>query len=598
VYHIADIPFENPAAIQFGMYAEGGNLIENLPNTVAFKAVNHLGKPLNVKGMLYEDGNELRSFEATHYGMGKFIFTPKPAKKYTLKLSNPKLDSIYQLPLIQKKGIRLLIEKRDKEHIHFGIAKTPNVTLEKVYVRAQNRGNVYWMAIASLTSDYVRFKIPLDELPQGIMEVTLFNDRYQPLTERLVYANIDKKLHVELTEMSKSIYKQKDKVNLKFTVKDQYGIPALGHFSLSVFDQLYDKKDNHYAMIPYYYLFSEVKGHVYNASYYFDEKNKDREKHLDLVLLTQGWRSYNWTTGDLLKNLYDKVKPFSEELKGRAYFKGKSGTLRNGFGAEVQVLLPKLVTTITADRGGNFTVPLSFLKASTGKRITMFPLKPKATKKLKDPDDVILEITEPFEEIFQRTSNKGLFFPESDRIIGEKKQSSYNTSFSFTETNFLEEVELTGYKDRLKDRGDKVIFEGVLGDYVCFEFGILNCQNHSSGPAPEHGKKYKLNDGTEVTYKASKEMLAAEKKEQNFLTIKGFYPIKQFYSPVYDKEADKLFPDNRKTLFWKPNVLTNEKGEIEISFYTSDIQSTFIGQLEGTNGNGLLGANLFKINVN
>lgn len=594
VYHIADIPFKNPAAIQFGMYPEGGSLIENLPNTVAFKAVNHHGKPLNVKGTLYEDGQELRSFEAIHYGMGKFIFTPKPFKNYTVKLSNPELDSVFKLPLVQKKGLRLQVEKRDATHIHFGILKTANVSLEKVYIRAQSRGYVYWMAIALLTGDHVRFKVPLDKLPQGIAEVTIFNDRYQPLTERLVYANMNKKLHVELTEMSKSLYGQKDKVDLKFSVKDQYGKPAVGHFSLSVFDQLYAKKDNDYAMMPYYYLFSELQGHVYDASYYFDEKNKDREQHLDLVLLTQGWRNYNWTSGNLLKNQYDKVDPFSEEVKGRAYFRAKNGTLQNGKNADIQVILPEYVTTINADRGGNFIVPLDFLKASTGQRITIFPTKPKGSKK---STEVMLEVTEPFEEIFKRTISKGLLFPESDQIIGEKKQSSYDTSFSFSETNFLEEVELTGFKERQKDRGDKVIFIGAIGDYVCIQFNVLNCENHYGGPMPEHGKKYKLNNGTEVIYEAQKGE-REKPKEQNFMFVKGFYPTKEFYSPVYDKAEDKLFPDNRKTLFWSPNLISNKNGEINVSFYTSDVQSVFLGKLEGTDGNGLLGTNLFQINAN
>lgn len=602
VYHIIDIPFKKPASIQFGVYPEGGSLIENLPNVVAFKALNHHGRPIAVKGSLYEDGKKLSTFEAMHYGMGKFIFTPKPEKKYTIKLSNPDLDSIFQLPLVKKKGLRLQVEKRDPEFIHFGITKTPDVTLKKVYIRAQSRGYVYWMAIASLAADRVRFKVPLEKLPQGIVEVTLFNDRYQPLTERLVYANIDKKLHVELTEVSKSLFTQKDKVDLTFSVKDQFGKPARGHFSLSVYDQLYAKKNNDYSMMPYYYLFSELKSHVYDASYYFDAKNKDREKHLDLVLLTQGWRNYNWNTGNLLKNLYKKVDPFSEEVTGRAYYRMKSGTLRNGSDATVQVLLPKIATIIKANKGGSFSIPFAFQKVGMGSRITLIPqltlsTDDKISNKEAIPSEVFLEIKEPFEEIFQRTIDRQLIFPFEDRMIDEKKQSSYDTSFSFSETNYLDEVELTGYKDRLKDRGDQVIFEGVAGDYVCFEYNILNCKNHFAGPSPIEGQIYKLNNGTEVIYKASKETIKKENNKRGFFNIKGVYPTKEFYSPLYDKKEDKLFPDSRKTLFWSPTLVSDKNGKINVSFYTSDIQSIFLGKLEGTDGNGLLGANFFELNV-
>ncbi len=156
---------------------------------------------------------------------------------------------------------------------------------------------------------------------------------------------------------------------------------------------------------------------------------------------------------------------------------------------------------------------------------------------------------------------------------------------------------MTGFKERLKDRGNEVIFEGVVGDYICIEYGILNCINHYAGPTPVNGKRYKLNNGTEVTYKASKKALEKEKNERGFLFVKGFYPTKEFYSPLYDNAEDKLFPDNRKTLFWAPNLISDQNGEISVSFYTSDIQSVFLGKLEGTDGNGLLGTNLFELNV-
>lgn len=589
VYHSVDIPFENPAAIQFGMYPEGGNLVENLNNVVAFKAINHHGKPLSVEGILYEDEKKLRSFEAAHFGMGKFSFTPEPSKNYTVQLTNPKLDSIFQLPNIRKSGIKLQVDRTNHKNVHFSITKTKDLTINKVYIRAQSRGNVYWMATASLTKSRTRFKIPFEKLPQGITEVTIFNERFQPLAERLVYANLDQKLQIELAEMSKTLYRQKDKVDAKFTVKDQHGKPAIGHFSLRVFDHMYCEKDNDYAILPYYYLFSELKGHVYDASYYFDEKNKHREKHLDLLLLTQGWRNYTWNPENLLDE-HDFVKPFNEEVTGRAFEVTKGKTLKNAKNVEIRVIVPKLVTSIKADTKGNFTLPLTYQRMHPGYQIMFLPL---------NTEKITLEVDFPFDEIYKRTENKKLFFPKTDRLIAEKQQSSYDPSFSFNETNYLEEVKLTGFKERNKNsQKSKLMRYAEPGaDYICYQYGILNCVNHSVGPAPEVGKRYYTNSGFNVLYTGAKK-LNIEEKKPNFITARGFYPSKEFYNPTYDKKKDKLFPDNRKTLFWSPNLISNEKGEINVSFYTSDVQTTFFGQLEGTNGNGLLGAKYFQFNVN
>ena len=41
-------------------------------------------------------------------------------------------------------------------------------------------------------------------------------------------------------------------------------------------------------------------------------------------------------------------------------------------------------------------------------------------------------------------------------------------------------------------------------------------------------------------------------------------------------------PDARNTLLWQPSIDTDEKGEATISFYCSDINTEFIGVVEGT----------------
>ncbi|WP_420574079.1 hypothetical protein [Kordia sp.] len=582
--HSVEIPFKNVSEIQFGMYPEGGDLVANLPNTVAFKAVDHHGKPLNITGELYENDRKITSFESTHFGMGKFSFTPKTDRSYTVKIINPKIDIPFTVPSIKAKGIKLQVDRQNKKHVHFSITKTPDVSTQKVYIRAQSRGLVYWMATASLSKERVRFKLPLEKLPQGIAEVTIFNQNMAPIAERLVYANLDQKLHVSLNEISKSSFGQKDKVTLKFNVKDQFKNPAIANLSFSVCDHLYIDKENDYSIMPHYYLFSELKGHVYNAGYYFDHKNKNREKQLDLLLLTQGWRTYIWN-----ETVFEKpMKPvkFSPDIRGKLYLKAENGTLQNAPNAEIRVVLPKSVRSSSVDASGMFSFSPSILKVAQGHQLTFFPM---------DTETMILTLENPFEEIVKLTDDKMFIFPETDFIKAAKKQSSYDLKFSFSETNYLEEVNLTTYKNRNKNRGNNYNYIGSSSDYVCFEYKILNCVNHKAGPKPEIGETYRLNDGSYVTYQGSVDDEST--KNRGFVSTKGYYPEKEFYSPLYDKAEEKAFPDNRKTLFWAPNLVSDENGEITVSFYTSDVQTTFLGKLEGTNGNGLLGGTQFKFDV-
>jgi hypothetical protein len=587
IFHTVDIPFENPADIQFGMYPESGNLVENLPNIIAFKAVDHHGNPIDVEGQIYENGKELSSFTASHFGMGKFLLTPKPSHNYTVKITNPVIDSVFQLPRIHKNGVLLHAKKSDAEHLRFSILKTPETTLEKVYIRVQNRGKIHWMAIASLAKNYAHFKVPFKQLPQGIMEVTLFDENYTPLSERLVYSNLTQKLDVKLETISKYLFKQKEKVDLEFSVTDQLGNPAVGHFSLSVFDHLYANKDNDYAMLPHYYLFSDLKGHIYDASYYFNEKNKNRAQHLDLLLLTQGWRRYTWNE-TFINDSPEKIVTFHEEIKGRAYEFKKGKIVKNANNTEIQVVLPQATLNFQTDLGGNFTLPIIYQKSNPNAQIFCVPAKKEKVK---------LEIEFPFDNISNHTKHKLISFPKSDRIIAAKKQSSYDPTFSFTDTNYLEEVSLTGFKDRKKNKANNYYGSQLFSnnDYVC-QNDILNCRNHSGVSAPIEGRIYRLNNGQLIKYKAP--TIKGMKEDPDFIVVRGFHPKKEFYTPVYDHSEERLFPDNRKTLYWSPNLISDADGKIKVTFYTSDVQAKFLGKLEGTNGNGLLGATSFTFDVN
>ena len=65
---------------------------------------------------------------------------------------------------------------------------------------------------------------------------------------------------------------------------------------------------------------------------------------------------------------------------------------------------------------------------------------------------------------------------------------------------------------------------------------------------------------------------------------------KTFYSPRYSSaENNSTLPYYRSTLYWKPDITTNEKGEAEFSFYTSDSSSGYMVIVLGTDIKGGLG---------
>lgn len=66
----------------------------------------------------------------------------------------------------------------------------------------------------------------------------------------------------------------------------------------------------------------------------------------------------------------------------------------------------------------------------------------------------------------------------------------------------------------------------------------------------------------------------------------------QFYSPKYTTTVNPKDSqsDNRSTIFWEPNVLTDSDGRAKVSFYTSDVLGGYTISLEGSDMKGAFGS--------
>lgn len=62
--------------------------------------------------------------------------------------------------------------------------------------------------------------------------------------------------------------------------------------------------------------------------------------------------------------------------------------------------------------------------------------------------------------------------------------------------------------------------------------------------------------------------------------IQGYNEPLEFYSPAYPDGAPLYTEDSRRTLYWNPNVKTNEKGEVVIQCYNSDNSAPLIINVE------------------
>ncbi len=296
------VPFNLGYPIQFSLFPEGGQLVTGIKARVGFNAININGLPEKVNGILFENNDSLLTFNSTHNGMGCFDFIPDKNKQYHIKLTQPAIDSVFQLPVIQNKGITIQLAKRDSNYLFFKVQQTQGMPKDKIYIRGQLRGVAYCIASGELDKELI-IKIPVTHFPlQGIAEFTLFNSKFLPLAERLVYVNPESRINIA-AEISKERYSTREKVILSLKITDNAGKPVIANLGVTVFDKIYQNNQNTNNILSHYHLFTQLKGNIYNPTFYFNKNNKNRMEALDLLMLTHGWRRYVWNERVLNENL-------------------------------------------------------------------------------------------------------------------------------------------------------------------------------------------------------------------------------------------------------------------------------------------------------
>ncbi|MFD2725403.1 hypothetical protein [Hyunsoonleella rubra] len=592
---------KNDTISQFSLFPEGGYLVSDIENKLAFKAINKEGLPVKLSGTLYENNLPLFNIKSVHAGMGSLNFTPKKANTYYIKLSES--DKNYQLPEIKSTGKTLGLIASTKDFLSFKISQSKNQKPETIYLRLQTRGVIYSIASAKLKEEVI-IKMPLEDVPQGIAEATLFNSDLKPIAERLVYIKLDQKLNIK-TILDKSEYKTREKATLKIITTNEDGEPVMAHLGLSVYDKVYQNEFEPKNILTHYQLSTQLKGNIYNPAYYFNEDNKNRYEALNLLLLTQGWRRYVWHEDNLKENnklrktiLSDSIicKVRLEKIKKQSKIPGHPlVTLFDPESAKEQ-------GTIMADSMGFFTINYEHLKTAEKGYFYLRPLAPKKPKYVIDIKDA------PFNTINRNNGTMSTNYP-FPKLIEETFKDVRPPLIIADDVNKLNEVVVSAKKKKVfRDKYLSSLVSSLPSpDYVC-GYGLLNCVNcitnnqRSKIRKPIDGETYISEDRiSSIIYRKNDRIKYTNEeliKKFNLKILKGYYGEREFYQTVYNNETiDDPFPDYRNTVFWKPDIITNSKGVARIEFYCSDINTTFTGTIEGIGGTGLLGAEDFNFKI-
>jgi len=291
--------------ITLQFFPEGGDLLAQINTRVAFKAVNQFGKPVKLSGSLQDSkGAFIDSFATQHDGMGSVTINPQANETYTAYWKDEfGISSNTILPPIKNSGANLQVQLlASKALVVIKRTKDVDESLQILYLVASMNQNMVFKGRISLISNTTSLaEIPTVMLPTGVLQITLFNANWVPVAERVVFVNNHQHLfHPEITTPVINLDKRGKNI-IEINVPDS----VISNLSIAVTDAgLSENNDN--TIISQLLLCGELKGYINNPSYYFSSDADSVVEHLDLVMLTHGWRRYKWD--DIVKGKLPVIK--------------------------------------------------------------------------------------------------------------------------------------------------------------------------------------------------------------------------------------------------------------------------------------------------
>jgi hypothetical protein len=644
-------------------FPEGGDLVTGVRSKVAIKVVSKNGSGTDVKGTVVDnEGNEAAGFETQHLGMGVFALIPQPGKTYKAKITGAN-GAAYtvDLPKAQEEGFTLAVNGNMGDSVLVKIVANSKLFAtkqnSKFYLVAQSAGNVCYTTEGKLESPVFTTRISKIHFPTGIVQFTLFSGSGEPLNERVVFIRHADQLKLALTSAKKT-YTKREKVKFDLSADDEENKTSIGTYSVAVTNdsRLPVDENAENTILSDLLLTSDLKGYIEMPNYYFTNVSEQTDADLDALMLTQGYRRFEWK------------KILGKQNAGLAFQPQGSleinGTVRSSWekpvaGGKVRLISIKYnaaIDTLT-DANGDFKLKNVDLPDTAKIVIT--------ARDAKDKRNVSLRIIEP---TYPQVEQSKLNSYESENIPQKiKNVLRENAGLDTLGIIRLQEVKIKG---KLKSDGskklDKLYSTNLNGsgnaDQILMGSAIVACTNLADClagklngvtfinglPFSRRAMNRSINSGNTpmavfvdgmqldatylnelspddiysievlnsashlaiygtgapngaliITRKTGRESNSLRKAALGLITyrFKGFYKSRQFYSPNYDKPQPANSRDSRSTIYWNPDVITGKDGKASFEYFNADGKGSYRVVVQGIDSDGKLGYQVYNYKV-
>jgi len=292
---------KNPKVISekeydFQFLPEGGHILVDVKNNVGIKVIDDEGKGTKSSGVIYNSKNEeIVSFKSNPLGIGKFSFIPKSGETYTAKVTlNNSKEFEQKLPEIKPIGVGIMVNnmRNDKAIITLSMnqASWDQLNAQSFKLLLHKDGKVKPIPIV-FDKKIKQIAIAKQDLYNGVNTVTLFNEKGQPLLERMFFNHTDALRDYDF--YLSTAKPEQDTLLVKLNTKTPLGKEIL-NASISVLPSETISYNPDHTIVSAILLRPYLKGVIENPQYYFKNFNRKKQFELDALLVTQGWSRYSW----------------------------------------------------------------------------------------------------------------------------------------------------------------------------------------------------------------------------------------------------------------------------------------------------------------
>ncbi len=637
-------PLENTPGYDIQFFPEGGNLVEGIGSKVAFKAVNDKGKGVDFKGMIInQDNDTLVHFQPLKFGMGSFIFTPAAQGQYKAIIHAGDSSFVAALPKIYAQGYVMQVRETDNDHLSVSVQAKMGEDLPFAYLLVHTRQSLKVARMMTLKGGKATLSIEKTLLGKGISHFTLFNSQKQAVCERLYFQPPSKELGMEATT-NQPQYGPRENVTVDINTQIAHEAPISANLSMSVYQAdslaLFDPVD----IRTYFWLTSDLKGTIESPAYYLTNNTTESREAMDNLMLTQGWRRFDWE-----KILSEKIEPFAflPEHEG-AIITAKVTDKESGeptAGMRAYLSVPALnfqFYSNSTDKEGDVKFITKNIYGNTSLLLQTNTARDSVYR---------YELLSPYSEKYTTAHLPGFDHSENSKQQMQVRSRSMQVQNVYLEDTLntftppvVRNIPFYGTPDRIFLLDDYTRFptmEEVMREYVQgvavrkqkgkYHYKIY--YERTDGffeqdplilldgmPIFDTDKAIKMDPLKIKQLEVVKQKVILGKESYSGIlsyttydhdlswytidplalqeTYDGLQLQREFYTPKYETEqqTDSRLPDFRTLLHWVPNITTKE-GKAQINFYTSDQQGTYIGILQGMTEEGEMGSTTFTFEV-